>query len=621
MKINVLASSCLIIMLALAGCGSDGTDGKNGVDGVNGTNGTNGANGNNGVDGSNGSNGTDGLNAPRQLQFDVVGRFATGVYGKSAAEIVQYHKASQRAFAINGANNHLESISLSSLPTSAVTNAFSDNSLSSTSISTPDQVNVMTANGVQMITLGAINSVAIHADLMAVAIAAANKTDAGAVLFYQLDSAGTPTFLKAVQVGALPDMVTFSPDGNMALVANEGEPSDDYSADPEGSISVVAINNLMPADQASTLDFDDMVFSSAALSATDYDTDAKRRALLAAQGVKFAAPAGTTVAQDLEPEYITVSKDSKTAYVSLQENNALAIINLDNMHMQVRGLGFKDWSKSSLDVTDKDGVANFQSIPHLYGMYQPDTIATYNWNGANFVVTANEGDSRDYSAYSEEVRVKDLTLTPEMQAIYDQFGGKNGLGRLKVTTALGDSNGDGVYESLYSFGGRSFSIFDQLGNLVFDSGDAIERITAGVLGSYFNSAHTENTGDNRSDDKGPEPEALDLGVINGRTYAFIGLERVGGIVTYDISNPYSPSFVNYVNNRNFSSQFELDDDLANPCDTAEGMDCSQVPQTGDLGPESIKFISAEDSPTHTPLLLIGNEVSGSVTVYQISEKM
>jgi hypothetical protein len=170
---------------------------------------------------------------------------------------------------------------------------------------------------------------------------------------------------------------------------------------------------------------------------------------------------------------------------------------------------------------------------------------------------------------------------------------------------------------LYSFGGRSFSIYDQNINQVYDSGDDFLKISSAILGTNFNSAHTENAGDNRSDDKGGEPEALDVGMIEGRNYAFIGSERSGDLFVYDVTNPFNVSFVAHYNNRDFTLAFELDDDLENPCDESAGLDCTEVPNAGDLGPESIKFIPAEQSPNGNPLIVIGNEVSGTVTVYQL----
>ena len=621
LKLSMLS---IALVSALSGCTLDGDDGMDGATG---------APGQAGVNGQNGTDGTDGKSLPRDLAIEVVGRFAAGgveVYGKSAAEIVQFHKTSNSAFAINAALNRIEVISLANLPTTEVGNPITDTSLTSQAFTFPASVTVKDSSDVdQTINLGVANSVAISGDMLALAVEGAEKTGTGAILFYSLDAMGQGTFVKAVMAGALPDMVTFTPDGSKVLVANEGEPDTDYTLDPEGSISVITITDGVPANTAMTINLStDMVFSNDTLKAEDYDTDAERQALLQKSGVKFASPEGTTVAQELEPEYIAVSADSKKAYVSLQESNAIGIIDLEDMTIEVRGLGFKDWSKFQLDFTNEDEIPSFASVAGLYGMYQPDTIASYQWNGATFILSANEGDSRDYDAYSEEVRVKDIIdpdelnmlLSPELQAAYDASGADDGLGRLKVTTALGDADSDGVYEALYAYGARSFSIWDQNINQVFDSGDDFEKISAAVLGNDFNSAHTENKGDNRSDDKGGEPEAIAVGEINGRMYAFIGLERSGDLFTYDVTNPFQAAFVAHYNNRDFSTDFELDDDLDNPCDIAEGMNCDEVAMSGDLGPESIKFVDAADSPNGNALLIVGNEVSGTVTVYQVTEK-
>ena len=614
LKRSLLALS---IMTILSGCSLDGDDGATGPAGPA------------GPTGGSGQTGQPGKNLPRDLSIEVVGRFNTGIYGKAAAEIVQFHKASNSAFAINAAENRIEVISLANLPVAAVGNGITDNSLSSVPFTFPDNVNVKDSNGNDVsIALGEANSIAIYGDMLAIAVAAPQKTDIGAVLFYSLTATGSGTFVKAVAAGALPDMVTFTPDGTKVLVANEGEPDTDYNADPEGSISVINITAGVPADLAQSINLTtDMHFSSDLLSASDYDTDAKRRNLLQTAGVKFAGPAGTTVAQDLEPEYITVAADSKTAWVSLQEANAIGIIDLTDMTIEVKALGMKDWSQYLMDYSNEDEVASFRSLPNVYGLYQPDSIASYQWKGATFIVSANEGDSRDWDAYSEDIRVADVidpdelnkTFSTELQALYDETGGKDGLGRLKVTAALVDQDNDGVVEKLYAYGARSFSIWDQNLNQVFDSGDDFGRISAAVLGNNFNSAHTENKGDNRSDDKGGEPEAIDVGTIEGRTYAFIAQERSGDLFVYDVTNPFQTNFVSHYINRDFDAEFELDDELADPCDSSEGMDCTEVPLAGDLGPESIKFVPAGDSPNGNPLLIIGNEVSGSVTVYQVTE--
>tara|TARA_R110000772_G_scaffold202347_2_gene312665 strand:- start:5909 stop:7777 length:1869 start_codon:yes stop_codon:yes gene_type:complete len=617
---NTLKLSLLSVAMVftLSSCASDGDDGNEGASGV---------------DGTNGANGVDGQNLPRELSIEVVGRFTAGgieVFGKSAAEIVQFHKASNSAFAINSALNQIEVIDLSGLTTAPVANPFSDASLQSSAFTFADSVIVKDAAGAnQTIMLGAANSIAIYDDVLAIAAEASVKTSPGAVLFFRLDATGQGSFIKAVAAGSLPDMVAFSPDGSNVLVANEGEPDTDYNLDPEGSVSMITLTNGTPTDTAQTINFTtDMVFSNDTLNEEDYDSDAKRMALLKAAGIKFAGPDGMTVAEELEPEYITYAPDGQTAYVSLQESNAIGILDLTTLTVEVRALGFKDWGTYQLDFSNKDEIPAFSNVEGLYGMYQPDTIASYQWNDATFILSANEGDSRDYAAYSEEVRIADIIdedelnmmLSPSLQAVYDANGAKDGLGRLKVTTALGDADNNGEFEALYAYGARSFSIWDQNINLVYDSGDDFGKISAAILGNNFNSAHTENNGDNRSDDKGGEPEAIAVGEIEGRMYAFIAQERSGDLFTYDVTNPFNVAFVAHYNNRDFSTRFELDDDLVNPCDEAQGMDCSEVAQSGDLGPESIQFVAPADSPNGNALLIIGNEVSGTVTIYQVKEK-
>jgi hypothetical protein len=420
--------------------------------------------------------------------------------------------------------------------------------------------------------------------------------------------------VKNVPVGYLPDMLTFTPDGTKILVANEGEPLSDYSFDGEGSVSIIAVTNGEVANTATEI------------SLTAYNG---KQAELEAQGVVFANPKGqtikgklinTSVAEDLEPEYISVSADSKMAYVSLQENNAIAFLDLTTNTLEIKGLGFKDWSNLDFDASDKDGGINFKRYNDLFGMYQPDTIATYTWQGASFIVSANEGDGREYFfdsaneaecianggldydeddgclAYTDESRVKDLNLAANFSHLNND---NDDIGRLKVTTEYGDADQDGLYEKLYTYGARSFSIWDQNGLLVFDSGDQVDRITASIHGDAFNNDEDTNEGDTRSDAKGAEPEALAIGKIGEQSYAFLGLERMGGIMVFNITNPYNVEFVDYFINRGVEEGAEI---------------------SGDLAPEGMSFIAAEHSPTSKPLLVVGNEISGSVSVWQIAEK-
>ncbi len=507
-----------------------------------------------------------GANAAPTISLEKIGQHQTGVFAQGAAEIVTYDANTKRVFKVNAQAATVDVLDLSN-PAS------------------PNKVATIDAAALG----GSANSVAVNKGVVAVAIEAVNKQDPGVVAFYD---ASTLTLLNSVTVGALPDMVTFTPNGRFVLVANEGEPNDDYTVDPEGSVSVIDIRAGVKNATVATADFK-------AFNGTE--------AALRAKGVRVFGP-GATVAQDLEPEYITVSNDSRYAWVSLQEANAFALIDVKFAKvLEIQPLGFKDHSVAGneLDASDKDGAINIANWP-VKGMYMPDTIASYNYRGDTFIVAANEGDSRDYNGFSEEARVKDLTLDPSVfpnAAVLQQDAN---IGRLKTTLANGDTDGDGDVDEIYSYGARSFSIRNSRGELVFDSGSDIEKITAKLLPSNFNSTHDENgTFDNRSDDKGPEPEGVALGSIRNRVFAFIGLERVGGIMIYDVTDPYNVSYVDYVNNRDFSVSAELPDGSANPA-------------AGDLGPEGLAFIPANQSPNNTPLLVVGNEVSGTTTVYQIN---
>jgi hypothetical protein len=585
LRLTLVASA---LALGLSGCTLDGDDGAAGPAGPT------------GPGGAVGQPGTPGQNAQTGISTKAVARYVTGTYGAGAAEITQYHKASKRIFVVNGAANKVEILDASGIKSTALTDAITANTLTSTSLAMPATVTVKNAAGAdEILNLGFANSIAISGNMLAIAAENDVKSSAGAVLFFDI-SAATPVFVKAVKVGALPDMVTFTPDGSMLLVANEAEPESDYSVDPEGSVGIIAITAGVAADQATLLNF----------SAFNAD-----QAKLKAQGVKFAAPVGTTVAQDLEPEYITVSSDSKKAFVSLQENNALALVDLAKKEItKVVALGFKDYSqaKNAVDVSNRDGV-KLSTYAGVYGMYQPDTLASYNWKGATFILSANEGDARDWDGYSEEGRVSSLKRSANLTALQAGFYDANGLGRLNVSKAMG-LNAQGEYDALYAYGARSFSIWDQNGNQVFDSGSDFERISSGVHATLFNTNHTVVEGDSRSDDKGPEPEAVTVGQVGDKTYAFIATERLSGIFVYDITNPYDTKFVDYFHNRNFDAVYEIDDDVV-PAKVS-----GSYQQAGDLGPESLVFVPASDSATGRALLLMANEVSGSLTVFEVSPR-
>lgn len=505
------------------------------------------------------------MNNPLQptgaITLTVLGTYTntTAAFAEGASEIVAYDAVSQTLYVVNGFAAAVDILDIS------------------------DPTNPTLLDQMDVTPYGAnVNSVAVQNGVVAAAVEADPLQNPGKVVFF--DRAGN--YLNDVTIGALPDMVTFSPDGQTVLVANEGEPNGDYDNDPEGSVSLVDISGGVGSATVINIGF------------TDFNVGGPRHGELPA-AVRIYGP-NATVAQDIEPEYITVSPDSSTAYVTLQENNALAVIDIDTATITtIVALGFKDHlTGAGLDASDQDNIINIANWP-VYGMYQPDSIAAYEQGGNLYLVTANEGDTRDYDAYGEESRVSGLDLDPTVFTDAATLQLPENLGRLTVTTANGDIDGDGDFDALYVPGARSFSIWSSTGQLVYDSGDVLEQITASVYPDDFNSTNDENeTFDNRSDNKGPEPEALALGRIYDRTYAFVGLERMGGIMVFDVTDPLNPEFVQHVNNRDFSGDPEAG-------------------TAGDLGPEGLYFIQATTSPNGAPILAVANEISGSTTLYGI----
>ena len=407
---------------------------------------------------------------------------------------------------------------------------------------------------------GTPNSVAAKNGIIAVAVEGATKQDLGSVEFY--DTLGN--FQNSVTVGALPDSLAFSPDGKKIVVANEGEPDASYTNDPEGTISVIDISGGVNVATVTSIGL---------ISANPAQAAIEETALIA-KGVRIFGP-NATAAQDLEPEFVTIDNQNR-AWVTLQENNAIAEIDLNtNTVTEIHALGTKDHSVAGngFDASNHDGIdGNIQTHP-TQGMYQPDAIDNFEVNGKTYLITANEGDARDYAGFSEEARVKDLILDPT--AFPDlSLQDDDQLGRLKTTTANGDTDNDGDVDTIFSYGARSFSILDDEGNLVFDSGDDLEQQILANAPELWQ--------DGRSDDKGPEPEAVVVGELDGMLIAVIGAERTSTLHIYEISDPTNPVFLSLIFNE------------------------------GDISPEGLVYIDELD------ILLVANEVSGTTTAYGIT---
>ncbi|MFV9423438.1 choice-of-anchor I family protein [Microbacterium sp. S1037] len=520
-----------------------------------------------------------------------IGTYETGVFDQSAAEIVHAYK--NRLFVVNAQAGAVDVLDMSS-PTA------------------PTKLYSITGTGVA-------NSLAVRADgLGVIALEDADKTAPGRLVFFDADAA-EPTVLGQVTVGALPDMVTISADGTVAVVANEGEPADDFSVDPEGSVGIVTL----PAEKAAPSQ--DAV-RTAGFGAFEQGGSKTLDPAVRVFGPDVAAPdqgdtplAANRVSRNLEPEYVAIA--GGTAYVALQEANAIAIVDLASAEVSgIRPLGYKDYGVETLDASDRDPedapTYNEKSYPGLFGMYMPDGIQAYEANGETYLVTANEGDGREWGDFNDTARVKDLGEDGLAPVCADSpLAGSlddADLGRLNVATDMGLSADGTCYSELYTFGGRGFSVWNTAGEQVFDSGADFERITHDADPDFFNSNHSASNLEGRSDDKGPEPENLAIGEVDGRTYAFIGLERVGGVMTYDITDPTKAAYAGYVNNRDFSVSME--DQLTGD----ETADRELLSKAGDLGPEGVDFIPADASPTGRPLVAVGNEVSGTTTLFEVS---
>ena len=529
------------------------------------------------------------------IDLELIGRYGQsddGVFDESAAEIPTYDPATGRVFVTNAATASVDVID----------------------ISTPAEPELLFSIPLadEEAGISGPTSVVFTGGVLAVSLAAEPKTDNGFVAFFDADGdpVGSP-----VEVGALPDAITVSPDGNLLVTSNEGEPNDENTVDPAGSVSIIDISSGVEAASVATATFaafDGMEDELRAAGVRIFGQLFSDTGEVDEEGEAIYEEAGaTTASQDLEPEYATIDSSSSTAYVTLQENNAVAIVDLASATVTgIVPLGLKDHflPGNGLDPSNRDGIAGKIRSHKVLGMFQPDAIASYEIAGQTYLVTANEGDSRDYDNFSEEIRADDLT-----DEGFNFSGGKGlirndkKLGRLKTTiappqTAISgfDKNGKPVLDKVVAYGARSFSIWSADGDLLFDSGDDFEQITAALVPDIFNASNDDPEADDRSDDKGPEPEGVIVADVDGVPHAFITLERVGGIMIYDVSDPVDARFVSYTNTR-----LGATDEAASTV-------------ADDLGPESLVYISPEDSPSGEALLVVTNEVSGSTLVFRVN---
>ncbi len=499
------------------------------------------------------------------LQMELAGRYNSGAMSEEGGslEIVQFNARNGFAYAVSGLKGTLIAIDLNGDMSGSMAADLSGNAY--------DLKDIVEADG---FTYGDMTSVAVSPDgrTLAVAIQAEDYDKEGVVAVFTCKNDGTLSLIKTVSVGVQPDMVTFTPDGSKILTANEGEPrmgySDSSAVDPNGSVSII---------DAKTFAVETVGFST-------FDSSEARQALV---DKDIVLKKNTAPSVDLEPEYIACTDD--TAYVSCQEANAIAVLDLDNAQFTgIYSVGFEDYSKVAIDIDKKDEKYAPKTYESLRGIRMPDGISLYEADGETYLLTANEGDARTWPVETE-------VDTNEIK----NDESPNGKKFKKKVTWFNVDQYDGLEAGTdYIFGGRSFTLFKVTANgleEIFNSGSDFERITNEKLPEYFNCSNDTIEIEDRSGKKGPEPESVTIGTVGSKTYAFIALERIGGVMVYDITAPENTEFVNYINSREFNNNIQ-----------------------GDVSPEGLCFIPAAESSTGKPLLLAACEVSGTLAVYELT---
>ncbi|MGG4488165.1 choice-of-anchor I family protein [Metabacillus idriensis] len=507
---------------------------------------------------------------PDALQLKKVAGYSTGALDKDGgvAEIVKYNPDNQKFYVINGKSQTIDIVSLKDL-----TSEDGQELKKEKSLNMAEAVNTDTFN------YGDVTSIDINPKqkVIAAAVQEADYTKSGKIVVMDYEGNVLKTFAAGIQ----PDMVKMSEDGNFILTADEGEPRAglENGVDPEGSVTIV---NYETGEVKKTKFNDAKVID--------------RHVHIRNNGNKADA------VHDLEPEYLALTKDGSKAYVTLQENNAIAAIDVASGKVKsVKSLGYKDHSMpgNELDAARNNKI-EMERLPIL-GAYMPDSIAHVEIGGVSYLVTANEGDAteweefeniKDFSEVKNSIKPKSNLLkgmsAKEAKTAFNKMKNSGEYDKLEVLTDRGS-------DAVYTLGGRSFSIWkaDTM-ELVYDSGSDFENITAERYPEYFNWSNDDSAFEKRSAKKGPEPEDVKIGMIGQEVFAFVGLERIGGVMAYNISNPEDAQFADYINTRDFSSEI-----------------------AGDVAPEGLEFVSAKKSPTGRPLVLVGNEVSGTVAVNEV----
>lgn len=506
--------------------------------------------------------------------------------GEGGAEIPTYHPASKRLFATNGARNTVDVYDLSN----------------------PEKP--VRINRVDLKNFGSdVTSVAAGRDVVVAAVHKAETFSANGVpslpngVLVVMDLDGKVISSPDLK-GVLPDAVTFTPSGTQALVAIEGQPvcakddpattineSTDYlkAVDPLGGVSIVDLSDPRNPD-VSFVGFKGFTVSE-----------------LRAKGLALSSVVNDA-SKDLEPEYI-VALDEMKAYVTIQEANGIGVLDLQSQAwIDVRRAFESKLVGTPIDTSDRDSGRGPRSYANVVGASQPDAIAGFKIGSGHYLVTANEGDAREYSCLNDDLRASSLKVDSRRFQDWKTWSANSELGRSKVNPNAGDRDGDGDIDTIHLRGARSMTIYRN-GAVLWDSGKLLEEIQTSAFGvQNINGSHSLSTDkstvnylpQDRSDDKGSEPEGIAVGIVGDARVAVLGLERMSALVVFDISNLRAPSLIKWIQMMPVTS--------------------TPVSQATAWSPEGVVFVPAEKSPNGKALFITSFELSGSLTIHQIEQK-
>jgi len=503
--------------------------------------------------------------------------------GEGGTEIGTFHPGSKRIFTTNGVKNAVDIFDISD-----VTNPKKVSSVSLTPYGND------------------VTSVAAGRDVVVAVVHVSEKySETGAPILSNGKVVAFDTDGKVLSsadiLGVLPDSVTFAPNGTTALVAIEGQPicakddpattvkeDADYSkaSDPVGGVSVVDLSNpATPVVKFAGFD----QFTVAAMKA---------------KGIAVSSVVNN-VSKDFEPEFVT-AVDNDFAYVTIQEANAIGRLNIQSARFESITRAFESKvSNVARDTSDRDSGAGPRTYQNVVGASQPDAIAGFKIGAGEYFVTANEGDAREYTCLNDDLRASALKVDPRRFPAWSTMSGSAALGRAKVNPTIGDKDGDGDIDTIHLRGSNSMTMYRN-GLAIWDSADLLDQIQIQAFGvANINGSHSLSSdkstvnyvGQDRSDDKGAEPEGVAVGMVGDRRIAVLGLERMSALAIFDITQPRNPIFQEWLQML--------------PTKPTPAKDVKY------WSPEGIVFVPAAQSPSGKALIITSYELSGSVSIHEI----